>query len=110
MTGEDTRESRWPWAVPTGLCSIAVTSVHSDHSYPPPGISLSPMECVEMWANVTIQCCNHEYGVRSACTRMSSAPVQHKDQNRGGTATFTLFAVTPADMGNYRCPYLVTTS
>ena len=62
MTGEGTGESRWPWAFRTGLCSISVTSLHSDHRYPPPGISLSPKEHVEIGTDVTIQCSNQEYG------------------------------------------------
>uniref|UniRef100_A0A8V0XQY5 Ig-like domain-containing protein n=1 Tax=Gallus gallus TaxID=9031 RepID=A0A8V0XQY5_CHICK len=35
VTGEGTGESRCPWAVPTGLCSISVTSLCSDHRYSP---------------------------------------------------------------------------
>ena len=62
VTGEGTGESRWPWADPTGLCSISVTSLCSDHSYPPPGISLSPKELVKMGTNVTICCWNKKYG------------------------------------------------
>uniref|UniRef100_A0A803XSQ5 Ig-like domain-containing protein n=1 Tax=Meleagris gallopavo TaxID=9103 RepID=A0A803XSQ5_MELGA len=36
-----------------------------------------------------------------------SAPLQHRDPDDGSTATFTLFRVTPADSGTYRCSYLI---
>ena len=108
VTGEGTGESRWPWAVPTGLCSISVTSLCSDHSYPPPGISLSPREYVEMETNITIQCWNQEYrGTIFLHKDGHSAPIQHQEPDGGGTATFTLFGVTPADSGTYRCSYRI---
>ena len=108
VTGEDTEESRWPWAVPTGLCSISVTSLCSDHRYPPPGISLSPKEHVEIGTNVTIQCSNQEYGAAFLLHKDGhSAPIQHQEPDGGGTATFTLFGVTPADSGTYRCSYRI---
>ena len=62
VTCEGTEDSRWPWAVPTGLCSISVTSLCSDHRYPPPGISLSPKEHVKMGTNISIQCWNKKHG------------------------------------------------
>ena len=108
VTGEDTEESRWPWADPTGLCSISVTSLCSDHRYPPPGISLSPKEHVEMGSNITIQCWNKKYGATFLLHKDGhSAPIQHQEPDDGGTATFTLFGVTPADSGTYRCSYRI---
>eukprot|EP00076_Gallus_gallus_P036267 XP_025001805.1 immunoglobulin superfamily member 1-like [Gallus gallus] len=108
VTGEGTGESRWPWAVPTGLCFISVTSLSSDNSYPPPGISLSPKEHVEIGTNVTIQCSNQEYGASFLLHKDGhSAPIQHQEPDYWGTATFTLFRVTPADSGTYRCSYRI---
>ena len=108
VTGEGTGESRWPWAVPAGLCSISVTSLCSDHRYPPPGISLSPREYVKMGTNVTIQCWNQEYrGTIFLHKDGHSAPIQHQEPDGGGTATFTLFGVTSADSGTYKCSYRV---
>eukprot|EP00076_Gallus_gallus_P036109 XP_025001647.1 uncharacterized protein LOC101749511 isoform X2 [Gallus gallus] len=43
-------------------------------------------------------------GPPSTCTRMG-APIKHQNSSGGGTATFTLFGVTPADSGTYRCSY-----
>ena len=111
VTGEGTEESRWPWAVPTGLCSISVTSLCSDHRYPPPGISLSPKEHVKMGTNVTIRCWNKDYGATFLLHKGGhSAPVQRQKPSGGGTATFTLFGVNPADPGSYRCSYRVGVS
>uniref|UniRef100_A0A8V0WZR4 Ig-like domain-containing protein n=1 Tax=Gallus gallus TaxID=9031 RepID=A0A8V0WZR4_CHICK len=56
--------------------------------------------------NVTIQCCNQGYGgIIFLHKDGHSAPLQHRDPRGGGTATFTLFGVTPADSGTYRCSY-----
>ena len=108
VTGEGTGESRWPWADPTGLCSISVTSLCSDHRYPPPGISLSPEEHVEIGTNVTIRCWNNISGVAFFLHKDGhSAPIQRQKLSFGGTATFTLFGVTPADSGTYRCSYRI---
>ncbi|POI19388.1 hypothetical protein CIB84_016868 [Bambusicola thoracicus] len=108
VTGEGTGENRLLWAVPTGLCSISVTPLHSDHSYPPPGISLSPKARVEIGTNVTIQCWNKKYGAAFLLHKEGcSAAAQHQKTNGGGTATFTLFGVTPADSGTYRCSYRI---
>ena len=108
VTGEGTGESRRPWAVPTGLCSISVTSLCSDHRYPPPGISLIPREYVKMETNITIQCWNQQYGGTIFLQKDGhSAPIQHQEPDGGGTATFTLFGVTPADSGTYRCSYRI---
>ena len=109
VTGEGTGESRWPWADPTGLCSISVTSLCSDHRYPPPGISLSPEEYVEIGTNVTIRCWNNISGVAFFLHKEGhSAPVQRQKLSSGGMATFSLFGVTPADSGTYRCSYRIT--
>ena len=61
---------------------------------------------VEVGTNVTIQCCNQGYGgIIFLHKDGHSAPVQHQDPRGGGTATFILVAVTPADSGTYRCSY-----
>ena len=61
---------------------------------------------VEVGTNVTIQCCNQGYGgIIFLHKDGHSAPLQHQDPRGGGTATFTLFGVTPADSGTYRCSY-----
>jgi len=56
--------------------------------------------------NVTIQCWNQEY----RCTIFlhkdgHSVPIQHHVTDGGGTATFTIFGVIPADSDAYRCSY-----
>ena len=108
VTGEGTGESRWAWAVPARRCPIAVSSVNSDPSYAPPAISLNPEECVDVGMNVTIQCWNQEHGGTIFLHKDGhSAPVQHQDPDDGGTATFTIFGVTPADSGTYRCSYRI---
>eukprot|EP00076_Gallus_gallus_P036299 XP_025001837.1 immunoglobulin superfamily member 1-like [Gallus gallus] len=82
--------------------------VVTDHSYPSPGISLSPKEHVEIGTNVSIQCSNQEYGASFLLHKDGhSAPIQQQDPNDGGTATFTLFGVTSADSGTYRCSYRI---
>ncbi|XP_021239382.1 T-cell-interacting, activating receptor on myeloid cells protein 1-like isoform X2 [Numida meleagris] len=86
--------------------SHPVALVVTDHSYPPPTISLSPEEHVEMGTNVTIRCWNKPYqGSTFLHKDGHSAPIQHQDPDGGGTATFTLFRVSPADSGTYRCSY-----
>ncbi|POI19852.1 hypothetical protein CIB84_016402, partial [Bambusicola thoracicus] len=80
----------------------------TDNSYPPPSISLSPKERVKMGTNVTICCSNQNYrGTIFLHKDGPSAPIQHQHPDGGGTATFTLFEVTPADSGTYRCSYRV---
>nr|CAI53862.1 immunoglobulin-like receptor CHIR-B4 precursor [Gallus gallus] len=80
----------------------------TDHRYPPPGISLSPKEHVEMGSNITIQCWNKKYGAAFLLHKDGhSAPIQDQEPDDGGTATFTLFGVTPADSGTYRCSYRI---
>ncbi|XP_046760833.1 immunoglobulin superfamily member 1 isoform X2 [Gallus gallus] len=92
----------------TSQKSDPVELVVTDHSYPPPSISLSPKEHVEMGSNITIQCWNKKYGATFLLHKDGhSAPIQHQEPDDGGTATFTLFGVTPADSGTYRCSYRV---
>ncbi|XP_040510214.1 immunoglobulin superfamily member 1-like isoform X1 [Gallus gallus] len=80
----------------------------TDHSYPPPGISLSPKEHVEMGSNITIQCWNKKYGAAFLLHKDGhSAPIQQQDPDDGGTATFTLFGVNTADSSTYRCSYRI---
>eukprot|EP00076_Gallus_gallus_P036354 XP_025001892.1 immunoglobulin superfamily member 1-like [Gallus gallus] len=80
----------------------------TDHRYPPPSISLIPREYVKMETNITIQCWNQQYGGTIFLQKDGhSAPIQHQEPDGGGTATFTLFGVTPADSGTYRCSYRV---
>ena len=106
VTGEGYGASRWAWAFSTGPCPISVISLHSDHRYSPPIISISHEKTVEVGTNVTIQCCNQGYGgIIFLHKDGHSAPLQHQDPRGGGTATFTLFGVTPADSGTYRCSY-----
>ncbi|XP_040510230.2 immunoglobulin superfamily member 1 isoform X1 [Gallus gallus] len=88
--------------------SDPVKLVVTDHSYPPPGISLSPKEHVEIGTNVTIQCSNQEYGAAFLLHKDGhSSPIQQQEPDYWGTATFTLFGVTPADSGTYRCSYRI---
>ncbi|XP_010724887.1 leukocyte immunoglobulin-like receptor subfamily B member 5, partial [Meleagris gallopavo] len=83
----------------------------TDHSYPPPGISLIPKERVELGTNVTIQCWNQEYrGTIFLHKAGHSAPIQHQVPDFGGMATFTIFGVTPSDSGTYRCSYRIGSS
>eukprot|EP00076_Gallus_gallus_P036241 XP_025001779.1 osteoclast-associated immunoglobulin-like receptor [Gallus gallus] len=89
--------------------SDPVKLVVTDHSYPPPGISLSPEEYVEIGSNVTIRCWNNISGVAFFLHKEGhSAPVQHQKLSAGGMASFTLFGVTPADSGTYRCSYRIS--
>uniref|UniRef100_A0A8V0XM12 Ig-like domain-containing protein n=1 Tax=Gallus gallus TaxID=9031 RepID=A0A8V0XM12_CHICK len=77
LTGEDTGDSKWLWLLPTGP-----------------------------WTNVTIRCWNKDYGAAFFLHKDgSSDPIKHQNSSGGGTATFTLFGVTPADSGTYRCSY-----
>ncbi|XP_031465333.1 osteoclast-associated immunoglobulin-like receptor, partial [Phasianus colchicus] len=88
--------------------SDTVELVVTDPKYPPANISLIPKERVETGTNVTIQCSNKEYGGTIFLHKDGhSAPLQHQKPNGEGTATFTLFAVTPADSGTYRCSYRI---
>uniref|UniRef100_A0A803YFC0 Immunoglobulin domain-containing protein n=1 Tax=Meleagris gallopavo TaxID=9103 RepID=A0A803YFC0_MELGA len=92
----------------TSKKSDPVELLVTDHSYPPPGISLIPKESVELGTNVTIQCWNQEYGGIIFLHKAGhSAPIQHQVPDGGGTATFTIFGVTPSDSGTYRCSYRI---
>uniref|UniRef100_A0A8V0XTY0 Ig-like domain-containing protein n=1 Tax=Gallus gallus TaxID=9031 RepID=A0A8V0XTY0_CHICK len=86
--------------------SDPVELVLTDLSYSPPSISLHPEQCVEMGTNITIRCRNKDYGAAFLLHKDgSSDPLQCQDFSERGTATFTLFGVTPADSGTYRCSY-----
>ncbi|XP_021239376.1 T-cell-interacting, activating receptor on myeloid cells protein 1-like isoform X2 [Numida meleagris] len=86
--------------------SDPVELVVTDHSYPPPSISISPKEGVGMGTNVTIRCWNRDDGVTFFLHKDGLlSPTQHQDLDGGGTATFIIFGVTPADAGTYRCSY-----
>ncbi|XP_031468205.1 osteoclast-associated immunoglobulin-like receptor, partial [Phasianus colchicus] len=88
--------------------SELVELVVTDPNYPPANISLIPKERVETGTNVTIQCGNQEYGGTIFLHKDGhSAPLQHQKPNGEGTATFTLFGVTVADSGTYRCSYRI---
>ncbi|XP_046790008.1 platelet glycoprotein VI-like isoform X2 [Gallus gallus] len=83
-----------------------VELVLTDVRYPPSSISLHPEQHVGTGTNVTIRCWNKDYGATFFLHKDgSSAPIQRQDSSGGGTATFTLFGVTPADSGTYRCSY-----
>ncbi|OXB52760.1 hypothetical protein ASZ78_000340 [Callipepla squamata] len=80
--------------------------VLTDRSLPPPGIALSSEGRVGTGSNVTIRCWNKPHGAAFLLHKDGrSAPVQRQDPDVGGTAAFTLFGVTPADGGTYRCSY-----
>ncbi|XP_021239124.1 platelet glycoprotein VI-like isoform X1 [Numida meleagris] len=105
ITGEVTGENKCTRAVSSGPCPIAPHSLDTDRMFPPPGISLHPEKPVRMGTNVTIHCWNNYNGITFLHKDGCSAPIQHQDPDGGGTATFTLFGVTPADAGSYRCFY-----
>eukprot|EP00076_Gallus_gallus_P036520 XP_025002058.1 LOW QUALITY PROTEIN: osteoclast-associated immunoglobulin-like receptor [Gallus gallus] len=78
----------------------------TDLRYPPSSISLHPEQHVGTGTNVTIRCWNKDYGATFLLHKDgSSDPIKHQNSSGGGTATFTLFGVTPADSGTYRCSY-----
>ncbi|OXB52774.1 hypothetical protein ASZ78_000191 [Callipepla squamata] len=80
--------------------------VLTDRSLPPPGIALSSEGRVGTGSNVTIRCWNKPHGAAFLLHKDGhSAPVQRQDPDVGGTAAFTLFGVTTADGGTYRCSY-----
>ncbi|XP_046790080.1 leukocyte immunoglobulin-like receptor subfamily B member 1 isoform X2 [Gallus gallus] len=86
--------------------SDPVELVLTDLRYPPSRISLHPEQHVGTGTNVTIRCWNKDYGATFFLHKDgSSDPLQRQDSSGGGTATFTLFGVTPADSGTYRCSY-----
>ncbi|POI18753.1 hypothetical protein CIB84_017503, partial [Bambusicola thoracicus] len=86
--------------------SDPVELVLTDRRYPAPGISLHPEQCVETGTNITIRCWSLNYRAAFLLHKNgSSDPIQRQESSDGGTATFSLFGVTPADSGTYRCSY-----
>ena len=56
--------------------------------------------------NVTICCWNKDYGAAFLLHKDGrSAPIQRLVPDDVGAVSFTLFGVTPADSGTYRCSY-----
>ena len=93
-------------AAPHRTVSYCCPLPHADLRYPPSSISLHPEQHVGTGTNVTIRCWNKDYGATFFLHKDgSSDPLQRQDSSGGGTATFTLFGVTPADSGTYRCSY-----
>uniref|UniRef100_A0A8V0XHY7 Immunoglobulin domain-containing protein n=1 Tax=Gallus gallus TaxID=9031 RepID=A0A8V0XHY7_CHICK len=63
-------------------------------------------ERVRTGTNVTIRCWNKDYGATFLLHKDGrSAPIQHLVPDDVGAVSFTLFGVTPADSGTYRCSY-----
>ncbi|XP_040510292.1 platelet glycoprotein VI isoform X6 [Gallus gallus] len=86
--------------------SDPVELVLTDRNFPPPHISLHPEERVRTGTNVTIRCWNKDYGATFLLHKDGrSAPIQHLVPDDVGAVSFTLFGVTPADSGTYRCSY-----
>ena len=95
-------------AAPHRTVSHCCPLPHADHSYSPPSISIHPEQCVEMGTNITIRCWNKDYGAAFLLHKDGhSSPIQQQEPDYWGTATFTLFGVTPADSGTYRCSYRI---
>uniref|UniRef100_A0A8V0XP72 Ig-like domain-containing protein n=1 Tax=Gallus gallus TaxID=9031 RepID=A0A8V0XP72_CHICK len=93
-------------AAPHRTVSHCCPLPHADLRYPPSSISLHPEQHVGTGTNVTIRCWNKDYGATFLLHKDgSSDPIQRQESSGGGTATFTLFGVTPADSGTYRCSY-----
>ena len=93
-------------AAPHRTVSYCCPLPHADLRYPPSSISLHPEQHVGTGTNVTIRCWNKDYGATFFLHKDgSSDPIQRQESSGGGTATFTLFGVTPADSGTYRCSY-----
>eukprot|EP00076_Gallus_gallus_P035627 XP_025001165.1 platelet glycoprotein VI-like [Gallus gallus] len=88
------------------VMSDPVELVLTDRSFPPPHISLHPEERVGTGTNVTICCWNKDYGAAFLLHKDGrSAPIQRLVPDDVGAVSFTLFGVTPADSGTYRCSY-----
>ncbi|XP_040549466.1 leukocyte immunoglobulin-like receptor subfamily A member 2 isoform X2 [Gallus gallus] len=97
---------RVSWSEEVSVESDPVELVLTDLRYPPSSISLQPEQHVGTGASVTIHCWNKDYGATFLLHKDgSSDPLQRQDPSGGGTGTFTLFGVTPADSGTYRCSY-----
>ena len=93
-------------AAPHRTVSYCCPLPHADVRYPPSSISLHPEQHVGTGTNVTIRCWNKDYGATFFLHKDgSSDPIKYQNSSGGGTATFTLFGVTPADSGTYRCSY-----
>ena len=93
-------------AAPHRAVSYCCPLPHADLRYPPSSISLHPEQHVGTGTNVTIRCWNKDYGATFLLHKDgSSDPIQRQESSGGDTATFTLFGVTPADSGTYRCSY-----
>uniref|UniRef100_A0A8V0X4Y7 Ig-like domain-containing protein n=1 Tax=Gallus gallus TaxID=9031 RepID=A0A8V0X4Y7_CHICK len=89
-----------------GWWLVAASRAQQHLRYPPSSISLHPEQHVGTGTNVTISCWNKDYGATFLLHKDgSSEPIQRQDSSGGDTATFTLFGVTPADSGTYRCSY-----
>ncbi|POI19119.1 hypothetical protein CIB84_017137 [Bambusicola thoracicus] len=94
------------WSREASEKSDPVELVLTDRSFPPPGISLHPDQRVEMRTNITIRCWSLNYRAAFLLHKDgSSDPIQPQEFSGVGTASFTLFGVTPADSGTYRCSY-----
>ncbi|NXJ11448.1 NCTR1 protein, partial [Odontophorus gujanensis] len=93
---------------PPGVSALSdpVELLVTDHRYPKPGISLGPEGHVRTGTNVIIRCWNQNYGgIIFLHKEGRSVPIRRQVPDVGGMATFTLFGVTPADAGSYRCSY-----
>ncbi|XP_021239130.1 T-cell-interacting, activating receptor on myeloid cells protein 1-like isoform X2 [Numida meleagris] len=94
------------WLPGSSEQSDPVELVVTDQSLPPPGISLSPEECVEIGTNVTIRCWIQDSGAIFLLHKGGrTAPIQRQDSDGLGMASFTLFQVTASDAGTCRCSY-----
>ncbi|XP_040510446.2 platelet glycoprotein VI-like [Gallus gallus] len=88
------------------VMSDPVELVLTDRSFPPPHISIHPEERVGTGTNVTIHCWNKDYGAAFLLHKDGrSDPIQHLVPDDVGAVSFTVFGVTPADSGTYRCSY-----
>ncbi|OXB52775.1 hypothetical protein ASZ78_000192 [Callipepla squamata] len=106
VTGEGRGDPARQRVVSSGPPRVTSSPLRSDHSYPQPGISLSPEGQVRTGANVVIRCWNHNYGGTIFLHKDGRlVPILHQVPDVRGTAAFTIFGVTPADGGTYRCSY-----
>ena len=93
-------------AAPHRTVSYCFPLPHADLRYPPSSISLHPEQHVGTGTNVTIRCWNKDYGTAFLLHKDGrSAPIQRLVPDDVGAVSFTLFGVTPADSGTYRCSY-----
>ncbi|XP_046760739.1 platelet glycoprotein VI-like isoform X1 [Gallus gallus] len=90
----------------TEFSFLSASQDQADRSLLPPHISLHPEERVGTGTNVTIRCWNKDYGAAFLLHKDGrSAPIQRLVPHDVATVSFTLFGVTPADSGTYRCSY-----